>query len=42
MLEAKSLTKCYASIPALRDVSFSIRPGDANPAFPARIFQPCR
>lgn len=28
MLEAKSLTKCYASIPALRDVSFSIRPGE--------------
>lgn len=28
MLEAKNLTKCYASIPAVSDVSFCIRPGE--------------
>lgn len=28
VLEAARLTKCYAAIPAVRDVSFSIRPGD--------------
>ncbi|HEY6309062.1 MAG TPA: ABC transporter ATP-binding protein [Candidatus Angelobacter sp.] len=28
MLEAKELTKCYASLPAVSDVSFSIRPGE--------------
>ena len=28
MLEARQLTKCYASIPAVDDVSFTIRPGE--------------
>lgn len=28
MLEARGLTKCYASIPAVNNVSFSIRPGE--------------
>ncbi|HLW51854.1 MAG TPA: ABC transporter ATP-binding protein [Candidatus Angelobacter sp.] len=28
MLEAKGLTKCYASIPVVSDISFSIRPGE--------------
>lgn len=28
MLEAKGLTKCYANLPAVSDVSFSIRPGE--------------
>lgn len=28
MLEARNLTKCYASIPAVSDISFSIRPGE--------------
>jgi ABC-2 type transport system ATP-binding protein len=28
MLEARSLTKCYATIPAIENVSFSIRPGE--------------
>jgi ABC-2 type transport system ATP-binding protein len=28
VLEAKGLTKCYASLPAVSDVSFSIRPGE--------------
>jgi ABC-2 type transport system ATP-binding protein len=28
MLEARSLTKCYASLPAVSDVSFAIRPGE--------------
>ncbi|HKD81593.1 MAG TPA: ABC transporter ATP-binding protein [Candidatus Angelobacter sp.] len=28
MLEARDLTKCYASIPAVRDVSFAVRPGE--------------
>ncbi len=28
MLEAQSLTKCYSSIPALDNVSFSVRPGE--------------
>ena len=28
MLEARGLTKCYASLPAVSDVSFSIRPGE--------------
>jgi ABC-2 type transport system ATP-binding protein len=28
VLEVKGLTKCYASLPAVSDVSFSIRPGE--------------
>lgn len=28
MLEARGLTKCYASLPAVSDISFSIRPGE--------------
>jgi ABC-2 type transport system ATP-binding protein len=28
MLEARGLTKCYASIPAVNNVSFSLRPGE--------------
>jgi ABC-2 type transport system ATP-binding protein len=28
MLEAKGLTKCYASIPAVSDITFSISPGE--------------
>ena len=28
MLEARGLTKCYASIPAVSDVSFEIREGE--------------
>jgi ABC-2 type transport system ATP-binding protein len=28
MLEARGLTKCYASIPAVSDVSFAVRPGE--------------
>lgn len=28
MLEVRSLTKCYSSIPAVDDVSFTIRPGE--------------
>jgi ABC-2 type transport system ATP-binding protein len=28
LLEARGLTKCYASIPAVDDVSFTIRPGE--------------
>src|SRR6201996_1542567 len=28
MLEARSLTKCYSSIPALDNVRFTIRPGE--------------
>lgn len=28
MLEARSLTKCYASLPAVSNVSFTIRPGE--------------
>jgi ABC-2 type transport system ATP-binding protein len=28
MLEARGLTKCYASIPAVSDVSFTVRPGE--------------
>ncbi|HYX53531.1 MAG TPA: ABC transporter ATP-binding protein, partial [Candidatus Limnocylindrales bacterium] len=28
MLEVKQLTKCYASLPAVADVSFSIAPGE--------------
>jgi ABC-2 type transport system ATP-binding protein len=28
MLEARALTKCYASIPAVSDVSFAVRPGE--------------
>lgn len=28
MLEARSLTKCYASLPAVNNVSFTIRPGE--------------
>jgi ABC-2 type transport system ATP-binding protein len=28
VLEARGLTKCYASLPAVSDVSFSIRPGE--------------
>lgn len=28
MLEARGLTKCYASIPAVNNVSFAIRPGE--------------
>ncbi len=28
MLEARGLTKCYASLPAVNDVSFRIRPGE--------------
>jgi ABC-2 type transport system ATP-binding protein len=28
MLEARGLTKCYASIPAVSDISFHIRPGE--------------
>lgn len=28
MLEARSLTKCYASIPAVNEVSFTLRPGE--------------
>jgi ABC-2 type transport system ATP-binding protein len=27
MLDARSLTKYYAAIPAIRDVSFSVPPG---------------
>jgi len=28
LLEARGLTKCYASLPAVEDVSFSVRPGE--------------
>jgi ABC-2 type transport system ATP-binding protein len=28
MLEARGLTKCYASIPAVNNISFSLRPGE--------------
>lgn len=28
MLEARGLTKCYASIPAVNNVSFAVRPGE--------------
>jgi ABC-2 type transport system ATP-binding protein len=28
MLEARGLTKCYASLPAVNNVSFTVRPGD--------------
>jgi ABC-2 type transport system ATP-binding protein len=28
MLEAIGLTKCYASLPAVRQVSFTVRPGE--------------
>ena len=28
MLEARGLTKCYASLPAVSDVSFTVRPGE--------------
>jgi ABC-2 type transport system ATP-binding protein len=28
MLEARSLTKCYATVPAIENVSFGIRPGE--------------
>ena len=28
MLEAKGLTKCYASLPAVNNVSFTVRPGE--------------
>ena len=28
MLEARGLTKCYASIPAVSDVSFAVKPGE--------------
>jgi ABC-2 type transport system ATP-binding protein len=28
MLEARNLTKCYSAIPALDDVSFTLRPGE--------------
>jgi len=28
VLEARGLTKCYATLPAVNDVSFSIRPGE--------------
>src|SRR6516164_10347114 len=28
VLEARGLTKCYAAIPAVDDVSFAIRPGE--------------
>ncbi len=27
MLEARSLTKYYSAVPAIRDVSFTVRPG---------------
>ena len=28
MLEARGLTKCYASLPAVNNVSFTVRPGE--------------
>ena len=28
MLEARGLTKCYASLPAVRNVNFMVRPGE--------------
>jgi ABC-2 type transport system ATP-binding protein len=30
MLEVKGLTKCYRSVPAVRDVSFQVRPGEVT------------
>lgn len=28
MLEARGLTKCYASLPAVSNVNFTVRPGE--------------